>query len=86
MFRKESCGGYPFERITEVNVRDGLLKVVEYLAHLLCIPSLVVDRNVIQVCVVDQGDRVACIGEAAGVKLDGNRQFIGTEPDIDGLK
>ena len=86
MFRDGPCEGYPFERITEVTVREGLFNVVEFLAHLLCIPSLDVDRNVIQVCVVDQGDRVPCTGEAAAVKLDGNQKFLGTDPDIDGLR
>jgi len=62
------------------------INVVEYLAQLLCISSLDLGRSVILVCVVDQGDRVPCIGEAAAVKLDGNQQFLGTDPDIDGLR
>ena len=64
---------YPFERISEVTVRDGLFNVVEFLAQLLCISSLDVGRNVILVCVVDQDDRVPLIDEAAAVKLDGNQ-------------
>jgi hypothetical protein len=62
------------------------LGVFEYLVQLLCISSLDVVRNVILSCVVDQGDDVACIGEAEAVKLDGNRQFLRRDPDIDGFR
>jgi hypothetical protein len=86
VFRAGSCEAYPFERISEISVRDGLFDVIQYLAQLLCISSLDVVRDLIQVCVVDQGDDVPCIGEVAAVKLDGNQQFLGRDPDIDGFR
>ena len=55
-------------------------------AQLFCIPSLDVVRNVIQTYVFDKGDRVPCIGEAAAVNHDGNQQFLGRDPDIDGFR
>ena len=54
-------------------------------SQLFCIPSLDVVRNVIQICVFDQGERVPCIGEAAAVNL---RQptVPRKDPDIDGFR
>ena len=55
-------------------------------AQLFCIPSLEVVRNVIQIYVFDQGERVPCIVEAAGVELEGHQQFLRRDPDIDGFR